>query len=376
LKSGQKYVEVLNQEQDVVRVSEIGKNIERLYGEMKSDEVIYNRIIETKRDQIRRLAQYYKQQIENDCCFDKNKNKITSTHHICRIIIDEMTDRGFTGDTKVEVYRTLGDDYKRAWRQPVTNNGKVGMPTLEMDAELQTYYEEKMKIVDSLDNFDYNELPKPLKMLFAEKVYDLYKYHDKQWTHHGLHIVKHPQDDFSNLDPFSEIVSIEKGEPYEGELYEVYTELRKVVTEMCKKIKHDLKDENGERRITLEQEHMFANGVRVFIGYLKPHSNYKWKRDLFGWSRILGKRMELKSKSGAAKFSRKPVEIAELDIKTWRGITREEIDKNQNRLYKYFGQFIEHFGSLIIFHQIFETISEPIRAEHSVKLHEKLSNRA
>jgi hypothetical protein len=369
-------VEVLNQEQFTTRVTEVSRNISRIYEEMEADEKLHIRIEDTRADQIRRLAKYYEEQINLGVCKDKNGIKIDNTHHISRLILEQMDLRPFTEWSKRTVHRALGDDFKRGWRSVVTVDGKGTRVPLDMDAELATLFGEVMDSANEIGTFDYNEFPKPLKMQFAERVYDLYKFHDKQWTKHGLRIVKHPQDDFSNLDPFSEIISIEKGEPYEGELYEVYTELWKIIGEMRKKVKHDLKDEDGNRRITLDQEHMFANGVRVFIGYLKPHSNYKWKRDLFGWSRILGKRMELKSKSGAAKFSRKPVEIAELDIKTWRGITREEIDKNQARLFKFFQQYIEHFGSMIIFHQIFESISEPIRAEHSVKLHEKLSNRA
>lgn len=367
-------MEVVN----TTRISEIHRNILRIYDEMTEDESTVRKIELTKIDKIKRLGQYYENLYELGEFKDPETGRRKELCEISRTILEEMSKppRNFSDKTKWTVWKVLPDKYKRAWRT-IPKDSKLEKSRIEdEDPEVVAVYNDALEHINEIAVFDYMELPKRYRLAIAERVYEVYKHHDKEWTRHGLQVVKHPQDDFSNLDPFAEIVSIEKGEPYEGELYDVYVELRKVIDEMCKKVKRDLKDKSGKRRISLEQEHMFANGVRVFIGYLKPHSNYKWKRDIYGWSRILWRRLELKSKSGAAKFSRKPVEIAELELKTWRGITREEIDKNQARLYKFFGQFIQHFPAMITLHQIFESISEPIRAEHSVKLHEKLSNRA
>lgn len=380
-----------SQEQFTYRINEIKRNIDRLYEEMYADEVIHNRIYETKRDQIRRLDSYYKEQIKMGVCFDKRGNQITSTHHVCRMIIDELDSRGFSGDTKREVYRTLGDSSKRAWRQPITSNGKVGNPTLELDGELQTFYEENMDYINELLNFDYFELPKPLQMSLAEHFYKAVKHHDKEWTKHGLQVVKHQADGYYVQDRFPDIIKIEETTPYEGELYDEMKAFDKDWREMMKKVKTQ-----RPPTLTLEKEHQWAMGVRVWRAQFKPWGNFKWKKELFGWSKILLRKLMLQNKCAAAKSSRIPTDFnikpddipdevwANVSIKDFqevfdeemkpRGITREEIDKNHAKLIRYYQQFIRHAAGMIEFAQSFDGMTATFRARHSVRLHEKLSH--
>jgi hypothetical protein len=109
----------------------------------------------------------------------------------------------------------------------------------------------------------------------------------------------------------------------------------------------------------------------ALCGYLKPSANDKWKRDFLGWAKILKRRLEIKSKSGAAKFSRKDVEIDGIIHR--RGVTREEINKNQLRVIKAYEKFMKHVPALIALHNSFVWLLEPVRAAHSVRMHDKLS---
>ena len=123
-------------------------------------------------------------------------------------------------------------------------------------------------------------------------------------------------------------------------------------------------------------------GVKVLDGYFKPHANYKWKRDALKWAKLLLKKFELKSKSGAEKFSRETVSSDFYDFATMfeedpkRGITREQIAKKQKRACVFFIQFIKHQPALLALADIFAEVSEQKRAAHSIKMNPKLSDRA
>lgn len=371
----------LNQEQFTTRVEEIKRNVERLYEEMYADEVLHQRIFETKRDQIRRLAAYYNEQINLGVCFDIKKRSITDTHHISRLILEQMSIPGriFSELSKREVHAALNDDYKRAWRKIVTPDGKGSITPLEMDDELQVLFNEMMEHANELAIFDYNEFPKPLKIRFAERVYQMWKHHDKEIAKHGIQVVKHQEDGFYVEDRFPEIIKIEETEPYEGELCDVIKENIKIMREWYKKVKVQ-----RPPNLTIEMEHEWAMGIRSLNGFLKPWGNYKWKKELYGWAGILKRRILLRNKCAAAKSSRIPTKFDNVMLKDWkelveeelkpRGITREEIDKNHLKCIKFFQQFVKHFPGLIEFTQSFDGMTATYRARHSVRLHEKLSH--
>jgi hypothetical protein len=371
----------LNQEQFTTRAQELKRNIDRLYEEMYSDEVIHQRIFETKRDQIRRLAAYYKEQINLGICFDRQNRKVESTHQISRMILEEMDDpaRRFSDVSKREVNKALGDEYKRAWRQPWKTDGKQSGHSLEMDAELKIFYEEHMEHINELLNFDYFELPQPLRVSLAEHFYRAQKHHDKEWTKHGLQVVKHQADGYYVPDRFPDIIRIEETEPYEGELYDAMKSFKKTWTEMMKKVKTQ-----RPPNLTVEMEHEWAMGVKVWEGLFKPWGNFKWKKELYGWSGILKRRILLRNKCAAAKSSRIETKFDNITQEDWkeafeeemkpRGITREEIDKNHLKLIKFFQQFMRHYASIIVFAQSFDGMTATFRARHSVRLHEKLSH--
>jgi hypothetical protein len=315
------------------------------------------------------LAFYYKEQIQMGVLYDLKGVPIPTTHHICRLIVEEMQTRGFSENTRREVYKTLGDEFKRGWRQPITVNGKVAQATIEMDAELSIIFNEMMEHANEIGTLDYNEFPKPLKVSLAERVYQAYKHNDKEWSKHDLQVVKHQADGYYVADRFPDIIRIEETEPYEGELYDRLKGLRKTISEMMKKVKTQ-----RPPTLTLEMEHRWAMGVAVLDGYLKPWGNFKWKKEVYGWSKIIARRLTLRNKCAAAKSSRIPTNFDDVEQQVYRGITREEIDKNQKKLIKFFQQFIEHFPGLIEFAQSFDGMTATYRARHSVNLHEKLSH--
>ncbi|WP_411753315.1 hypothetical protein [Serratia sp. (in: enterobacteria)] len=375
--SGRYELEKLNQEDFTTRVEEISRNISRIYDEMESDERLGKRVENTKADQIRRLIQYYKEQVALGTFVDPETGRKKNMNEICRTVMQEMDARNFTGFTKHQVWIIMPNECKRAWRKPIdTIEGKLTKVSLpKEDIEVETVYNAYMDHVNELMDFDYNELPKNLRISLGEHFYKCYRDHEKQWQTHGMSFIKH--SDGLNIDnPFADIVRLRKGKPQEGMLYKAWMEYIEVCKEVAKKVKTGILDENGNRRISLEDEQAAANGLTVMAGFLKPMKNDKWKRDILGWADILLKKIELRSKSGAAKSSRKSYEVEGMTGKQWRGITREEIDKNQARMIKYFKQFVEYVPAFFMIHQQFIKMFEEPRAIHSIELSDKLSDSA
>lgn len=370
-------MENLSQEDFTNRIDEISRNISRIYDEMESDERIIKRIETSKADQIRRLAQYYKEQWDLGVFKDPETGRHKDQHEICRTILTEMDARNFTGYTKHQVWVTLPDDYKRAWRKPIdTVDGKLTkVSLLKEDIEVESVYNTYMDFVNELDNFDYNELPKNLRISLGERFYDMYRNHEKQWQSHGMTFVKH-SDGLNIPNPYEDVVKLIKGKPHEDMLFHAAMDLSKTIKDFAKKIKTGVLDENGNRRVSLEDEKEMANGMIVLSGLFKPLKNDKWKRDFLGWNEIFIKEDVLESKSGAAKFSRKKIDVEHLNISEWRGITREEIDKNRPRMMRFFRQFIRHVPALFILHRIFTEVLEEPRAIHSIQMHDKLADSA
>lgn len=344
---------------------------------MESDERAGKRIEGSKGDQIKRLGYYYKEQFDLGVFTDAESGRPKNMNEICRTILQEMDSRNFTMYSKQRVWHVLPNEFKRAWRKPiVTEDGKLSSDSLpEEDTEVTTIYNDYMDHVNELMNFDYNELPKNLRISLGEHFYKCYRDHEKQWQTHGMSFVKH-SDGLNIENPFADIVRLKKGKPYEGMLYKQWGSLIETMKECQKKVKTGVLDENGNRRITEEEEMTYVNGMIVLEGYFKPMKNDKWKRDTFGWAGIIDKFKELRSKSGAAKSSRKAYDVEGMTAKKWRGITREEIDKNQTRMAKFYKQFIEYVPAFFIIHQQFVGMFETPRAIHSIELSDKLSDSA
>ena len=368
-----------SQEQFLSRVSEINQNILRIYDEMEQEDKSIQKIEESFSDQIRRIAEYYKELHTRGEFKDMKTGRIKKLNEVSRTILDEMTIRQFTPWSKKIVWYALKDEFKRAWRNPIVDNASKlsNGGLLSIDTEVETLYEEQMEYIRAITNFDYLDLPKSLRLMIAEHVYKLYKKHDKEWTKHGLTVVKH-QDGFHVPDPYESIIRIKEGPAYRGELYDAFKSLQKTIGDVKKKVEKDVLIAMGDRAISVEKEHQIAMSVRVIEAFFKPNANYKWKRDIKGWAQLIKKKLELKSKSGAEKFSRKVVDKKWLDENkdNKRGITREEIAKMQHRLCKYFLQFIDHFEFLTEISDLYVDTSESKRAAHSINMHDKLSDRA
>ena len=382
-----KKIENLNEneteEQYKSRVSDIRSNIVRVYEELELDDKAVVKAEESAKDRIERLEKYYRELHKRGEFRDEKTGRVKNLNEVCRTILEEMDRRQFSSWSKNRVWVTVSDDCKRAWRAPIVDNDSKlsDKSLLGIDNEVETIYDQQIEAITQIRNFDYMELPKSLRTVVAEQVYKLYKSHDKEWTKHGIQVIKHSEGLDIN-DPFAGIIRVEEGQAYEGELYDSIASFRKTVTEFMKKINTGLLDKNGNRIISLEREHELAMGVRVLDGYFKPHSNYKWKRDMLRWAKLLLKKFELKSKSGAEKFSREKVSRDFYDFDKMfkedpaRGLTREEIAKMQNRLCVFFVQFLKHHPGLLALADIFEEISEEKRAAHSIKMNAKLSDRA
>lgn len=365
-------------EQFLSRISEINVNINRIYDEMEADEQAIIKIERNKIDQIKRLEGYYRELHRRGAFVEPKTLRQRRLNEVNNVILEEMEKREFTSVTRRWVNHCLSDDCKREWRAPKidTIDGK-GKDFSLPDLETQHLYDELLDHINEVANIDYMELPKQMRLAVAERVYKTYKYHDKEWTKHDLTVVKH-EDGLNIPDPFSGIIRVEEGIPYEGEIYDVLKEIRKSVTEIMKKARTGILDKDGNRIITLKEEHEIAMGLRTLDGYFNPMANYKWKRDVPNWAKILLKKFVLKSKSGAEKFSRKNVSSNFYDFfeEQERGITREEIAKMEKRLCIFFLQFIKHHPGLMALSTLFEKITEEKRAAHSIKMNPKLSDRA
>jgi hypothetical protein len=360
----------ITQEEFTTRINEIQRNLNRTYEEMGNDELITKRIEGSKSDNIRRLGEYYEQLYNIGAFVDPITGRSKRLDEICRTIQFDMKERQFTPVTRQLVVWALPDKYKRAWRKPITNDNNDKGLSSEEDDEVESIYDTYMDHINELDTFDYNELPKAMRQNIAERVYKLYKRHDKEWTKNDIHVVKH-EDGLNIPDPYAGIIRIEKGKPYRGMAVTAIKKHIKLCKEIEKKYIVGVYNKKGVRRITLDQEKQLYNAWAAIDGYLKPWANDKWKRDFIGWCKVFKQRFKLKSKSGAAKFSEKKIFINGKWV--MRGITREEIDKTQPRMCNAFMEFMEHIPALIHLHESFEWMAEPIRAAHSVELHDKLS---
>lgn len=357
-------------EEIILSPEQIQKNLERTYEDMR----LLADSEESKIEHIHRLEGYYRQLYRLGVFTDKDTGRRKSLNEISRTIIDEMKERNVPIRVQKYVPECLPDDCKRAWRQPITINGKVQERTLlAIDSEVTTIYESYSELVKQLDSFDYNELPKRMQLELAEQVYKLYRHHDKEWTRHDLQVVKH-EDGLNIPDPYAGIIRIYEGKPYRGMAVNGVKQTIKLLKEIEKKYMVNIYGKDEKRKITLEQEKQIYNGWMALCGYLKPFANDKWKRDFLGWKEILKKRLQIDSKSGAAKFSRKIIDIDGKKHK--RGITREEIDKTQLRMIDAYEQFMKYWTGLIDLHKSFEWLLEPVRAAHSVRMHNKLSQSA
>ena len=368
-------MEVLSQEEFTRSVNQINRNLERTYGEMHDDEVTTRRIEGTKADSIRRLAAYYRELHSIGAFIEEETGAKRDLHEICGVIQHEMQKRMFTPKTVWQVYDVLPDDCKRAWRS-IANTTKSGTPKVVVsEVETANKYASTIEHINEIDNIDYSEFPKGFRLQVAERVYKLYRHHDKEWTKHDLTVVKH-SDGLNINNPYSAIIRLHKGEPYEGMALDGLDIFIKACKDLRKVYQTMIFDKDGNRRVSLEEERNIYNGWAALTGMILPSKNNKWKRDLLGWCKIFLKKVELKSKSGAAKWSRKLVHLEEMDKDMYRGITREEITKNQKRMMLAFKDFIEWFPELLFIHDTFVSGMEPVRAEHSVRMHEKLSQSA
>lgn len=360
-----------NQNQMVLSVDGILKDIDKIYEEIKlgDDSIIESE--ETKKQRIVTLSKYYIKLQEAGELKDEETGRVKSKNEICRTILDEMDRRNIGDWSRKYVWESLDHSLKRAWRKPIdgtfdTISGKLRGQSL-LDSETKYIYDKYMNAITLLKDFDYNELPKGAQIMLGEQMFDCYKHHNEEWLKHKITLVKGEQDthDPSKGDP----IRIETRKKRKGELYEVMVELRDAINE-CLPIVHDNPPED------LEKEHKYANAIRGLTAYFIPWKNRKWKKDWLDWINIHLKEKELRSKSGAAKFSRIHVVSIEDGIDAWQGITREEIDKNRHRILSFARDFIKNFPYLAALSEYFMEQVEPHRAIHTVKLHGRMSEAA
>lgn len=359
------------QNQLVLSANDIKSQIESIYAEMKADDITVEELEQKKVIKIKNLETDYERLFEMGEFKDEETGRIKSQNEICRTILEEMDRRDFSNWTKHQVWVTLKDSHKRAWRKPVDgtydpNTGKLTKVSL-LDPETDVLYNKYMDHINELFEFDYNDLPKSLQISIGEHFFKCYKVHNDAWLKQGITLVKHEQDthDASKGDP----IRIETRKKRKGELYHSMEELRDVITECLPIIEsHPPED--------LDNEHKYANAVRGLTAYFIPWKNSKWKKDWMNWIEIHIKQVELRSKSGAAKFSKIHVTSVEEGIDAWQGITREEIDKNRRRILRFARDFTKNFPYLAELSEYFMSEIEPVRAIHTVKLHSKMSEAA
>lgn len=355
----------------VLSVDVILKDIEDVYEQMRIDDENSNVSQETKIKRIKKLEEYYIKLEEAGELKDAETGRIKSKNEICRTVLDEMDRRSISTWTKRWVWENIRDDCKRAWRKPIdgtfdTTSGKLKGFSL-LDSETQNIYDKYMDAVKLLKDFDYNELPKSAQIMLGEQFYDCYKHHNDEWLKHKITLVKGEQDthDPSKGDP----IRIETGKKRRGELVISMEELRDAINECIPIVESNPPDD-------LNLEHKYANAIRGLTAYFIPWKNRKWKKDWLNWINIHIREKELRSKSGAAKFSKIHVTSIEEGIDAWQGITREEIDKNRGRILKFARDFLRNFPYLGALSEYFMTVVEQPRALHTVKLHGKMSEAA
>ena len=355
-----------NQNQLVLSVVDIKKQIESLYTEMKSDDIIKEDLERTKVTKIKKLRDYYLSLLEAGQFKDEDTGRPKDKHEICRTILEEMDKRDFSQWSKASVWYALSDDYKRAWRKPITNNGKLQSSSL-LNPETDIIYNQYMDHINELFEFDYNELPKSLQISIGEHFFKCYKKHNDEWLKLGITLVKHEQDthDASKGDP----IRIETHRGGGGELYHAMVELKEVIDECLPVVEsHPPED--------LAKEHKYANAVRGLTAYFIPWKNSKWKKDWGGWIEIHVEQVNLGLNQVLPNSQRFISHQLRKGLMHGRELPEKPVDKNRPRILRFARDFTKNFPYLADLSEYLVTEIEPVRAIHTIKLHPKMSEAA
>lgn len=135
-------------------------------------------------------------------------------------------------------------------------------------------------------------------------------------------------------------------------------------------------EEYGPRRleggeIDWEWVHKGVRFIRAFRTLIRPSIDHKWRSDWLMWYKHVNDTLD-HGLHASMSLSRIRTKV----LRTFRGVTREQIDAKAAVCLKYFGEFATSMPGGIEFFEYFAQFHAPYRRDLSVKLNPKLSHQS
>jgi hypothetical protein len=353
---------------EVLRHAQIDEKINRLYIEIIEASKKLESAVETQRDCIERLGEYYRQQVDMGALFDKEGHKLSHCD-ISATITREIEDRAkeFKDEKALDQIRKsvalyLPSELKRQY------NHSESLNKSSIDSEV--YFKDIMEHLDYVKNIDHKHLTRDQLRSLFEKIYDVEQLHEDYCDLHNIALIDdRKQNVFTGTaedDPCKERVRMFEPEPREGILYEKSVHLVDAAYDLSQTIRSfPLKD--------LQLEIKCAKAIDSLLWYFDFLNNKKHRRDSYGWAAVMKKAREYGTKAGATKMTAvKGFKEREKELDRKRKVTREQLANNFEDMPSLFMKFIEWHPYLMLLHDVFTEAMEPIRADLSIDLRTKL----
>lgn len=357
---------------EVLRHAQIDEKINRIYVEIIETTKQVKNALETQRDCIERLGEYYHKQYQLGTFVDQKTQRKLSPGDICAYITNELEDRmkEFKSEEELDsirklVARYLPSEYKRQYNHAES----INQPGIDS----QIYFKEVMEKLDYVKDLQHKHLTRDQLRAIFEKLYDVEQLHEDYCDLHNIALIDdRKQNCFTGTaedDPCKERVRMFEPEPREGVLYEKACELVDTTYDMAQTIKkfplHDL-----------QLEIKCARAIDSLLWYFAFFNNKKHRRDSYGWGAVMKKSGEYGTKAGAAKMTAvKGFKAREKEMDEKRKVTREQLANNFETMPAMFMRFVEWHPYLMLLHDVFVDAIQPIRADLSIDLRPKLRYR-
>jgi hypothetical protein len=354
---------------EVLRHAQIDERINRIYVEIIETTKQVKNALETQRDCIERLGEYYHQQYKLGTFIDEKTQRKLSAADICGYITKELEERmkEFKSEEELDSIRKrvaqyLPSEFKRQYNhsEPLNQPG--------IDSEI--YFKDVMEHLDYVKNIKHTHLTRDQLRVIFEKIYDVEQLHEDYCDLNNIALIDDRKQNVftgtSDDDPCKERVRMFEPEPREGILYEKSCELTDAAYDLSQTIKKfPLKN--------LQLEIKCAKAIDSLLWYFEFLNNKKFRRDCYGWAAVMKKSNEYGTKAGATKMTAvNGAQEREKELDKKRKVTREQLANNFEDMPSMFMKFIEWHPYLILLHDVFTEAMQPIRADLSINLRTKL----
>lgn len=303
--------------------------------------------------------------------YEAGRVPIVERNMICSYIIKTIQRQQASLSECEYVTQCLPPAYKRTYELASTNPSQLGYaPVLESGIIVDNIWA-LLKWLDKVE-------PGHLTRKDHQELYDSYNrlLHRQKQVCEDRHIIlndEYAPDDFHGLtSQFDKPVHMDKPLPTtETELNE---EMDAYVDDVLKWRKSF--EEYGPRRldtgeIDWEWAHRGVRFIRAFRTLIRPHLDRKWRSDWLMWSKHVHDALD-HGLHASMSMSRLQTKVH----KTFRGVTREQVDAKALVCLRYFKDFATSMPGGIEFFEYFAQFHAPYRRDLSVRLNPKLSHQS